>query len=184
IDFTYYPQVSVVSGISEDRAQVQEVVRSYIEQTEPEGPDRSEIDALLAVKLVNRRIRCEARTLSEMIAEEGLDRIDLLKIDTENSEHLVLAGLAEGDWEKIERVIIEVHDLEGRLGRIVSELEGRGFGVYVEKEASLSKDAILYNVFGLRGAQGAGFGEPALAWRDRSAGWKDPQELTGELRSS
>ncbi|MBI3416067.1 MAG: FkbM family methyltransferase [Verrucomicrobia bacterium] len=39
-----------------------------------------------------RRIECTQRTLDSVLAEAGLDRIDLLKIDVQGAEHLVLAG--------------------------------------------------------------------------------------------
>ena len=62
------------------------------------------------------------RTVSEVLAEEGLERIDLLKVDVEKSEQEVLAGIREEDWEKIKQVVLEVHDREGSLGRLEREL--------------------------------------------------------------
>ena len=41
-----------------------------------------------------RNIDCAMRSGDAYMAEQGIDRIDLLKIDVEGAEHLVLQGLA------------------------------------------------------------------------------------------
>jgi acyl carrier protein len=51
-------------------------------------------------------------TLAEVVAAH---RIDLLKIDVEKAEADVLAGIDPATWEKIDQVVLEVHDLPGRL---------------------------------------------------------------------
>jgi hypothetical protein len=42
-------------------------------------------------------------------------------VDVENSEHLVLEGISDNDWKKIDSLVIEVHDVDDRLNKI-SEL--------------------------------------------------------------
>jgi hypothetical protein len=67
-------------------------------------------------------------------------------VDVENSEHHVINGIEEKDWDKIGSIIIEVHDSNGRLKMIKDILDEKGFHTYVEKEQMLSKDDILYNL--------------------------------------
>lgn len=82
---------------------------------------------------VNRKVRqattfdCSARTLSDLIANEGIERIDLLKIDVEGAELDVLRGVTEADWSGIRQVVAEVHDLDGRCRDVKALLERQGF---------------------------------------------------------
>jgi FkbM family methyltransferase len=81
-----------------------------------------------------RTLRAEVRPLSDVIRDEKLERIDLLKIDVEGAEWEVLAGIADADWPKIRQLVIEVHDTGGRVARIRELLEARGFSVMVDRE--------------------------------------------------
>jgi hypothetical protein len=87
--------------------------------------DRS-IDRILASRRVLDR---PVRRLGTVIEEEGLERIDLLKIDAEGSEPDILEGVGEEHWERIARVVLELHDVEDARDRAVSHLEERGYRV-------------------------------------------------------
>lgn len=54
-------------------------------------------------------ILCRLRTLSDIIAENNINTINLLKIDAENHENQVLQGIEDGDWDKIQQIVMEVH---------------------------------------------------------------------------
>ena len=94
-------------------------------------------------------VECRMRTLSEVLEEEGVERIDLLKVDVEKSEEEVLAGIEEADWAKVRQVVLEVHDSEGRLERVEAQLRGRGYEVRSEQEGWLEGTG-LYNVYAVR----------------------------------
>jgi hypothetical protein len=95
---------------------------------------------LVAVPLqVHRRLRtremeCEVRTLSQIIREHDIARIDLAKIDVEGAEWDVLQGIDDADWPRIRQLVIEVHDTDGRVARTARLLESRGFEVIVDRE--------------------------------------------------
>ena len=89
------------------------------------------------------------RTLSEIIREEGIERIDLLKIDVEKSEADVLAGIADDDWQKIRQIVIEAHDVDGQLGRLIQLLSDHGYAVVTEQDKYLIGSS-LYNVYAMR----------------------------------
>ena len=57
--------------------------------------------------------------VQEIVAQLGIGRIDLLKIDVEQAEADVLAGILDADWPLIRQLAAEVHDLDGRLAAIV-----------------------------------------------------------------
>lgn len=53
------------------------------------------------------RIVCPISRLSTAIALEGLDRIDLLKIDVEGAELELLEGLDDSDWHRVRHIAME-----------------------------------------------------------------------------
>ncbi len=55
------------------------------------------------------KVNCQLKTLSQIIAEQKLDRIDLIKLDAENAEKEVVMGIVDEDWKKIRQMSIEVH---------------------------------------------------------------------------
>ena len=67
-------------------------------------------------------VTANLRRLSSVIEQEKVKKIDLLKIDVELAELDVLKGIDDQDWPKIEAVVIEVHDVDGRLDEIKSLL--------------------------------------------------------------
>lgn len=52
---------------------------------------------------------CSLRPLSDIISENGIKQIDLLKLDAENYEWEVLQGINEEDWNKIRQISMEIH---------------------------------------------------------------------------
>jgi len=78
---------------------------------------------------------CELRTISTVLREQGIPRIDLLKVDCEGAELKVLQGIALDDWAKVGKVVVEVHDIEGRVETIKAMLQRHGLRqIVVEKE--------------------------------------------------
>ncbi|HEX8853769.1 MAG TPA: condensation domain-containing protein, partial [Pyrinomonadaceae bacterium] len=107
-----------------------------------------------------------------------------LKVDVQKSELEVLRGIDESDWQKIEQVVLEVHDVDGRLRQIVSLLEAQGFRVAVEQEVML-KETGLFDVYcvrpereGQRAQQSDG--REATA---RLAGWTSQDALLEDVRA-
>jgi FkbM family methyltransferase len=75
------------------------------------------------------KIECALVPLSEIIKEHQVAGIDLLKIDVEGAELDVLQGIKESHWPIIKQVVLEVHDVKGRLGKIEALLADKGFSV-------------------------------------------------------
>jgi FkbM family methyltransferase len=72
-------------------------------------------------------IPCAVETLSRVLREHGIERVDYLKIDVEGAELDVLRGIEQDDWPKIQRLAAEVHDLDGRVETMRGMLERAGF---------------------------------------------------------
>ena len=85
-------------------------------------------------RLSLQRHTCRLQTLSNAVRDTGVDRIDLLKIDVEGAEEAVLAGIHEATWPRIRQLVIEVHDVDGRLSRLQRLLGARGFETTTARE--------------------------------------------------
>ena len=149
--FTYYPHLSLVSGRHADAAADRGVVRTFVRnQAEPGGgPSEALLEELLDERLTTRAFEVPLRTLSAVIREEGIERIDLLKVDVQKAEAEVLAGLEPADWARVRQAVVEVHDEDGRLARVVALLEENGFTVRVAQETALA-DTGQYAVYAVR----------------------------------
>lgn len=55
------------------------------------------------------QVTCEIKSISQIIEENKLQHIDLLKIDAENSEVEILKGIQENHWPRIKQLIVEIH---------------------------------------------------------------------------
>ena len=149
--FTYYPHVSLISGRYADAGEERDVLKAFLRNQQQEGAiatalSGEQLDELLEDRLAHEQVTCRLRTLSDVIREEGIEQIDLLKIDVEKSELDVLAGLEEEDWKKVRQIVMEVHDVGGLRERVTTLLRQRGFEV-VARQEDLLEDTDLYKLF-------------------------------------
>ncbi|GAB3013324.1 hypothetical protein GCM10023080_095630 [Streptomyces pseudoechinosporeus] len=86
---------------------------------------------------VRQSLDVEVSTVSRIIREQGVERIGLLKVDVERGETEVLKGIDDEHWPTARRVLLEVHDIDGRLDETVALPARQGltsdvsqFGVY------------------------------------------------------
>lgn len=74
------------------------------------------------------KVPCRLRVMSDVIQEEGVKRVDLLKVDVEGHEMDVLRGIRKEDWRKVQQVVMEVETFE-LVKQVTALLEGQGFTV-------------------------------------------------------
>nr|WP_280950027.1 non-ribosomal peptide synthetase [Methylocystis bryophila] len=147
VTFRYYPHATVLSGMG--GADVQGVVKSFLKFGSGEGASDRDLDELLATRLEFENVDCKMRTLSSVLRETGVERIDLLKIDVENAEFEVLQGIEELDWSKIEQLVVEVHDVDDRRRKILELLRRHGFDAVEDQDVELGGTG-LYNIYARR----------------------------------
>jgi len=151
-ELTFFEGLSLLSGFHADAATEREVVRTYVfnQQSDLLDDDHSAADlgALIDDRLRATSVSARLRRLSAVLAEEGLDRVDLLKINVEKSELDVLRGLDPDDWLKIRQLVIEVDRLVN-LEPITSLLERHGYDVLVEQDPLLKRTELHY-VYAIR----------------------------------
>jgi hypothetical protein len=92
----------------------------------------------LAARWAGRRVvetPCAVTTISDVLSDHAIERVDFLKVDVEGAELDVLRGIAARDWPRIHALAVEVHDLDGRLATVLATLGSAGFDdVRVEQE--------------------------------------------------
>ncbi|WIM94381.1 amino acid adenylation domain-containing protein [Actinoplanes oblitus] len=181
--FTFYRHNTVISSSRTTAAEAHELTRAYLTgDGEPAGDDGDRlVDEVVDARLDSERFTCPITTLSAFLAGEGLDRVDLLKIDVENAEHDVLLGVDAADWPKIQQVVVEVHDVGGRLAAITALLRGHGFEVVSEQANQSLRKTSLYNLYARRpgAAPAADDTPPAPAVR-----WPNAAALRDDLQAT
>ena len=145
-DFTFYPANSVMSGFHADLETDRGTTRTFMVNS---GFNPQDAERFVGFKFKRRTFPCRLRTLSEIVDEESVTQIDLLKVDVEKSEREVLVGIRSEHWDRIAQAVIEVHDEQGCLAEIQSLLSRHGFEVTTRQDPLL-KGTNLFTVFASR----------------------------------
>ena len=145
-EFSFYPGNTVMSGFHADLTVDRSISKTYMVNS---GLSPQNADRMLGFLFKKVTFPCRLRTLSEIVDEEHITQIHLLKVDAEKSERDVLAGIRAEHWALIRQVVIEVHDETGCLDEVRQLLAGHGFQVTVEQEPLL-KGTALFNLFATR----------------------------------
>jgi FkbM family methyltransferase len=145
----YYPRVSADSAIVPfdfDR-KVSQFVNNYNESIVEMMPIAKYVPKFLRKYVVkvglkrmykSKMLDCTLRPLSDIISENEIKKIDLLKIDAENYEWEVLKGINAEDWNKIRQISMEIHTHikggENLLDKIKRLLEEKGYSFKLDME--------------------------------------------------
>jgi FkbM family methyltransferase len=156
--FTYFPNTPALSTLhpeqwDNDPGAFAKAVKGTMKNP-PEGMKWMKLiptflSGVIAYFLVRgkKKVDCELRTLSSIIEKEGVEKIDLLKIDCEGAEWSVLQGIEDQHWDRIRTMVIEVHDKDERLNKVKSLLSSKGFNfLHAEREKGL-EDTPMFNLF-------------------------------------
>ena len=142
--FTFYPHVSASSGMYADAIAEEQVTRAFMTNQDVRLADYA--DELMEGRFESQTFTCQLRTVSEVIRENNVERIDLLKLDVEKSELDVLMGIDADDWKKIDQVVMEIHDIGGRLKIVTDMLEEHGFNYVLDQDAAFINTG-LYHIY-------------------------------------
>jgi FkbH-like protein/FkbM family methyltransferase len=153
-EFTFYENSSVFSSFhpdaGEDKKAIEAVVRNVLGAEAGEDSYESFVQELTAERLHQRTYQCRLVSVSDIIRENRIEKINLLKIDAEKSELEILAGIEEADWARIDQIVIEIHD---RTKRAVAQVEqlliDKGYRCAVEQERLLENSG-LCNIYATR----------------------------------
>jgi len=182
--FTFYENSSVFSGFhsdeTEDREAIQAVVRNMLKTKSLTDESMQQyVNELTVDRLRGSTHECPLTTVSDIIRENQIDRIDLLKIDAEKSELEIIRGIADRDWPKIDQIVIEIHDPTGDAARRISDLLIRkGYRCAIDQEELLEHSG-LFNLFATRDATTDGMRSDSERFRSAAA----PEQITQPAES-
>ncbi|GAA1918635.1 hypothetical protein GCM10009837_49850 [Streptomyces durmitorensis] len=154
--FTFYPRSSGMSSFHPDEEEEKHNLRTIIANQQNTDAEARRLTAyaeeLMDVRFEAIQYTARLRPLSAVIREQGIEQIDLIKIDVQKSERQVIDGIADEDWPKIRQMVLEAHDADGEVERLAKLLEDRGFTVKAEQD-ELYVGTDIYNIFAVRGAR-------------------------------
>jgi amino acid adenylation domain-containing protein/FkbM family methyltransferase len=183
-DLTFYPRYTMMSGLAGYAIPEQEteVVRRYLDNLERHGDSGAGRLLERAEELLAGRFEPETRPgwmrrLSDVLREEGIETVDLLKIDVQRAEMDVLRGLDEADWPKIRQIVMEVHSdgRDGRLRAVQELLESQGLATYAEQD-ELLEGTDRWNLYAVRPGEGR-----RLTPGQEPPAWSRPERLGEEI---
>lgn len=149
----YYPKVSADSAIVEFDwdLKVNQYLTNYDETVVKWFSGAKLVPKFMRKKVIERGLKslykaelvqCKLRTISDIIQENDVKTIDLMKVDAENYELQVLLGIKDPDWEKIKQISMEVHEhIKGGhnlLSKLTKLLEEKGFRVKQDLDGRFS----------------------------------------------
>ena len=73
-----------------------------------------------------------------------------MKIDVEGEEYEVLNGINQSDWNKIQQIVLEVQDTEGRISKIQTLLENQGFRIIIDPNNMIPSTLKMFNMYAIR----------------------------------
>ncbi len=163
--FVFFPHMSGMSGpFSDAKTDKQAFVKgicSWLQEDECEHEViqfKKQLDEMLDSAFAqSETYQCEFTTISQVIKENHVECIDLLKIDVERCEIDVLLGIEKKDWKKIRQIVAEVHS-KFLLDQVTKLLESKGYHIVVEEERGIDQvmehtsdmDYKLYMVYAVR----------------------------------
>jgi hypothetical protein len=92
------------------------------------GPSQKSTVLCTCVPLSQLLARAAARMPDAAMRRAVLSGpINLLKVDVEGAEWAVLKGITDAEWQRVEQIVVEVHDVEGRVHAVEQLLRHHGF---------------------------------------------------------
>lgn len=187
LSLTYYPRMTVFStiyprdvhspSIEEGFWQMRDRFPTWVRwimRRLPERHQRLFFRFVVREMLRGKQLKCRCVSISDVMREYDIKRIDLLKIDVELAELDVLRGIAFEDWKRIEQVTLEVHDVDGRLDTVMQMLRERGLDSVVCEQDQ--REFNTFNVYAVRQSQSTSSDEPASGLPGRSMGPVAPEK--------
>ncbi|MFB7918552.1 amino acid adenylation domain-containing protein [Streptomyces sp. NPDC056061] len=147
---TFYPHSSGLTSLhadtGEERAHLVNIISYQLaHDAVPRSEELQEFTTDLAdAKLVQQVLPCELSRLSDVLDVEGIETVDLLKVDVQKSETELLNGIREDHWDRIKQIVVEVHDIDGRLRQMAAHLTERGYLVTTKQDQMLAGSPMHY----------------------------------------
>jgi FkbM family methyltransferase len=102
-------------------------------------------------RLFLQRHHCRLTTLPAVMRDAGVEQVDLVKVDVEGAEEAVLSGIDAATWPRLRQLVIEVHDIGGRLERLQRLLDSQGYRTtHAREDWALHELLGIYTLYATR----------------------------------
>jgi FkbM family methyltransferase len=146
LDYTFYKNCSVISGFNADFSHnVAILMAGMKEQIDDDVKRQTYVESLLSNYTTEPK---ETISISQVIDDNNIKQIDLLKVDTEGSEYAILEGISVNDWQKIKNISLEAHS-DDILGKVTTLLKQQNYHCEVVDDPRL-KTAGVAHVFAFK----------------------------------
>ena len=160
-DFTFYPRFSQASslfpnetleGAVRDRQYIIDLIPTLYWplcvpfRYNPRFMQHFVAERVRQYYLKKEMVTCELWNLSEFLRQKNVAKVDLLKVDAEQCEEEIIAGVADDDWPKIRQIIVEVHGGPEANARIIATLGQRGFRIATDPHPAFPTISFVYGV--------------------------------------
>lgn len=155
--FAFYPDASELSSFSPNEKEDKKMLKAislYRLQNHVAHISSfpSYVDSLLdgQLKTIEHK-ESLLKTLSQVIHENKIAQIDLLKISAPKSELHILEGINEDDWKKIKQLTIEVYDVNGidRIERLLKQNDFRA----ITEPIPLMEEVVMHHVYAIQNSK-------------------------------
>jgi FkbM family methyltransferase len=152
--FTFYPRSAGMSSFHPDAEEEKHNLRAIVANQQRAGlADAGAVTAhaeeFLDVRFAAKTMTARLRRLSDVLREQGIEHVDLMKIDVQKCELEVVEGIDERDWAKFSQIVLEAHDIDGRVATLRALFERHGFDVIVEQD-EVYAGTNIYNLYARR----------------------------------
>ncbi len=160
-NFTYYSGYTMMSGQSDylDADSEVAVIKQYLSNQQQQGDSTASVllenaNEILEGKFQSENIEVRLQTLSDLMQEQAIETVDLLKIDVQRAEWDVLCGIRDEDWIRIKQIVMEVHstedgDTKDRIEKVTRLLQDSGYDVVVDQHELLT-GTDRHNLYAIR----------------------------------
>ncbi|MGI8310830.1 FkbM family methyltransferase [Saccharopolyspora hattusasensis] len=146
-EMTYSPVAPCVSTLHADHEEDRRTLEAIVTNTG--GNAINALDLLQQRDATNYTFPVPVTTVTEVVEQQGIGTIDLLKIDVERAELEVLDGVSDEVWPGIRRIVMEVHDVDGRLAEAASRLRTRHYEV-TASQPTMFRNTNLHMITAIR----------------------------------
>ncbi|HEY9062654.1 MAG TPA: FkbM family methyltransferase [Pseudobacteroides sp.] len=169
VSFTYYPNApclstydskyidleiaQVLNDLENNNQSISETFDGFGNAGSDKNIRLKRMRAILELKTLFKEIKveCTVKTLSEIIRENQIQQIDLLKVDVGGSEFDVFSGLDNSDWNRIKQIVVKLPLGGGKLSELKNLLGINGYhNIRIEEQQESIKSMSFVLIYARR----------------------------------